>query len=183
MAIPNNGILLASNGGIEGLLSRWESPVAPTIPPDAAQDMLNSDFVLYMPELPGDLAQSAANRGMSLPLQEVWMNAVKTREGYVLSGTVNTRSELEAKVLALALRLGLVAWMRSQDVPDVAERLKPVTVAAVGLQVKLAGLRVTDAEIIPLFLSFVNGLSAPPQPEPPAAAFSPDTPANVGDSK
>src|SRR5271157_832629 len=30
MAIPNNGILLASNGGIEGLLSRWESPVAPT---------------------------------------------------------------------------------------------------------------------------------------------------------
>jgi hypothetical protein len=165
MGIPNDGILLASNGGIERLLSRWASPFALTIPPDAARDMLSSDFVLYMPELPGNLTESAAQKGMSLPIQEVWLNAVKGKDGYVLSGTVNTTTEREAKVVALALRLGLVAWMRSQSLPDAAERLKPVTVRPVGLQVKLAGLQVKDAEIIPLFLSFVKGLNAAPAPE------------------
>ncbi|MGO9309443.1 MAG: hypothetical protein ACLQDL_10525 [Spirochaetia bacterium] len=183
MAIPNNGIFLASNGGIDGLLARWASPVAPAIPPDAAQDMLNSDFVLYMPELPGNLTETAAQRGLSLPIREVWMNAVKGKDGFELSGTVNTSSALEAKVLALALRLGLVAWMRSQEVTDAAERLKTVTVSPVGLQVKLAGLHVTDAEIIPLFLSFVRGLNAPAAPGPAAAVSSPDAPDRVGDSE
>jgi hypothetical protein len=181
MGIPNDGILLASNGGIERLLSRWASPIPLSIPPDAAQDMLKSDFVLYMPELPGNMTESAAQKGMSLPIQEVWLNAVKGRDGYELSGTVNTSSEQKAKVLALALRLGLVAWMRSQSLPDAAERLKTVTITPVSLQVKLAGLHVTDAEIIPLFLSFVKGLNAPPEPEAPADASS-DVPAVSGDA-
>ncbi len=181
MGIPNDGILLASNGGIEGLLSRWGAPVALTIPPDAAQDMKSSDFVLYMPELPGNLTESAAQKGMSLPIQEVWMNAVKVKGGYDLSGTVNTSSEQKAKVVALAVRLGLVAWMRSQEVKEAAERLKTVTVSAAGLQVKLAGLRVTDEEIVPLFLSFVKGLGEPPAPsaeaaEPPASEAPADAP-------
>jgi hypothetical protein len=176
MGIPNDGILLASNGGIEGLLSRWGSPVTLTIPPDAALDMKRSDFVLYMPELPGNLTESAAQKGMSLPIQEVWMNAVKVRGGYDLSGTVNTSSEQKAKVVALAVCLGLVAWMRSQEVKEAAERLKPVTVIPSGLQVKLAGLRVTDDEIVPLFLSFVKGLGQPPAPpeEAPAAGAPPE---------
>jgi hypothetical protein len=163
MGIPNNGILLASNGGIETLLARWAAPASLSIPPDAALDMQKSDFVLYMPELPGNLTESAAQKGMSLPIQEVWLNAVKGHSGYELSGTVNTSSEQKAKVLALALRFGLVAWMRSQNVADVAERLKPVTVTAVGLQVKLAGLHVGNDEIIPLFLSFVKGLGSAPE--------------------
>ena len=135
--------------------------------------MLGSDFVLYMPELPGNLTENAARKGISLPIREVWMNAAKAKEGYELSGTVNTSSEREAKVLAFALRLGLVAWVRSQNMPDAAERLKPVTVSPVGLQVKLAGLHVKDDEIIPLFLSFVGGLNAPS--EPPVDAASPQS--------
>jgi hypothetical protein len=179
MVIPNNGILLASNGGIDGLLSRWGSPVSLTIPPDAALDMKSSDFVLYMPELPGNLTESAAQKGMSLPIQEVWMNAVKVKGGYTLSGTVNTSSEQKAKVVALALRLGLVAWMRSQEVKEAAERLKPVTVSPVGLQVKLAGLNVTDEEIIPLFLSFVKGLGQPAAPEETSSAAADAPPTNA----
>jgi len=169
MGIPNNGILLASNGGIEHLLSRWTAPVALSIPPDAAQDMLKSDFVLYMPELPGNITEGAAQKGLNIPIQEVWLNAVKQKDGYELSGTVNTTDEREAKLLGLALKLGLVAWMRSQNLPDMAERLAPVTIKPFGLQVRLAGLHVTNDEIIPLFLSFVKGLNAPPAPaEAPA---------------
>jgi hypothetical protein len=189
MGIPNDGILLASNGGIDGLLSRWSAPISLTIPPDAALDMKNADFVLYMPELPGNLTERAAQKGMSLPIQEVWMNAVKVTGGYDLSGTVNTSSEQKAKVVALAVRLGLVAWMRSQEVPELAERLKTVTVSATGMQVKMAGFRVTDDELIPLFLSFLKGLGEPPAPEagpapapaggaaPPAGAPAPADPA------
>jgi hypothetical protein len=163
MSIPNDGILLASNGGIEKLLSRWASPVALPMPPDAALDMQNADFVLYMPQLPGNLTENAAQQGMGLPIQEVWLIAAKGKSGYELSGTVNTSSERNAKVLSLALRIGLVAWMRSQEMVDVAERLKPVTVTAEGLQVKLAGLHVANDEIIPLLLSFVKGLGSTPE--------------------
>ena len=63
MGIPNNGILLASNGGIEHLLSRWAAPIALSIPADAAQDMLKADFVLYMPELPGNLTEERRAEG------------------------------------------------------------------------------------------------------------------------
>ncbi len=72
------------------------------------------------------------------------MNAVKGEGGYDLSGTANTGSEQEAKLLTLVLRLGLVAWMRSENVPDAAESLKSVTVSPSGVQVKLAGLHFTD---------------------------------------
>ncbi len=173
MGIPNNGILLASNGGIETLLARWGTPVTLTIPPDAVADMKKSDFVLYMPELPGNLTESAAQKGMSLPIQEVWMNAVKVKGGYDLSGTVNTSSEQKAKVVALAVKLGLVAWLRSQQGPEAAERLKTVTVSPTGLQVKMTGLQVTDEEIVPLFLSLLGSLSRPPAPPAEDAAAPP----------
>ncbi|MGA2975134.1 MAG: hypothetical protein ABSF77_07480 [Spirochaetia bacterium] len=171
MSIPNNGILLAANGGIDGLLTRWTSPLPLTVPPDVASDMQNADLVLYMPELPGGLAANAAQKGMRIPIQEVWMNAVKGKAGYDLFGTANTGSEQEAKLLTLALRLGIVAWMRSQNVTDVAGRLKSITVTAIGVQVKLAGLHLSDDEIIPLFLSLVKGLS--PAEEAPAEEISP----------
>ena len=183
MGIPNDAILLASNGGIEKLLQRWGAPVTLTIPPDAAADMQKSDFVLYMPELPGNLVESAAQKGMSLPIQEVWMTAVKVKGGYELSGTVNTNSEQKARVVALALRLGLVAWMRSQQVPEAVERLKTVTVGPVGLQVRMAGLRVTDQEIVPLFLSFLKDLGSPPAPTGDASASAPQGAAPAGDSE
>lgn len=181
MGIPNNGILLASNGGIEQLLSRWTAPIALSIPPDAAEDMLNSDFVLYMPELPGNVTEDAAQKGLNIPIHEVWLNAVKQKDGYELSGTVNTTDEREARLLGLALKLGLVAWMRSQNLPDTAERLAPVTIKPVGLQVKLAGLHVTNDEIIPLFLSFVKGLNPPPAPdEVPADVPGQEPPVDSG---
>ncbi len=175
MSIPNNSVMLAANGGIEQLLTHWESPVRLTIPPDAAADMQRADLVLYMPELPGNLTESAAQKGMRLPIQEVWLNATKTKGAYDLSGTMNTGSEKEAKLLTLALRLGIVAWMRSQNVANAAEKLKAVAVDAVGAQVKMAGLRVPDEEIVPLFLSFVKGLDAPPRPAPsPAVTAQPE---------
>jgi len=182
MGIPNDAILLASNGGIEELLQRWGAPVTLTIPPDAAADMQKSDFVLYMPELPGNLVESAAQKGMSRPIQEVWMTAVKIKGGYELSGTVNTSSEQKARVVALALRLGLVAWMRSQQVPEAVERLKTVTVGPVGLQVRLAGLRVTDQEIVPLFLSFIKDLGSPPAPAADASTPAPEGGSPAGGS-
>ena len=82
--------------------------------------------------------------------------------------------------------------MRSQSLPDVGDRLRPVTIQPVGLQVKLAGLHVTNDEIIPLFLSFVKGLNAPsvpavvPAPVPvpePAPPPSPSTDSTSGASE
>jgi hypothetical protein len=166
MSIPNNGILLASNGDIDSLLSHWSAPLPLVLPPEVAADMEKTDFVLYMPELPGGLQQSAAQNGVHIPLNEVWMKAVKDKGGYTLSGTANTSSSKEAELLTIILRLGLVGWMRSENVPDTTTRLKTISVTASGSQVKLAGLRFSDDEIIPFFVSLVKGMS-PSEETPP----------------
>jgi hypothetical protein len=168
MSLPSSGILLASNGGIGELLAAWKSPSPVTMPPDVAADMKAADLVVYMPVLPGGLNESAQKKGVHLPIQEVWLNALKAPGGYDISGTANTGSEREAKILTLALKLGIVAWMRTENVPNAAERLKTITVTPNGLQVKLAGLHLSDDEIVPLFLSLVKGFS-PAEPAAPQA--------------
>jgi hypothetical protein len=169
MSIPNNGILLASNGDIDSLLARWAAPPPLVLPPEVASDMERTDLVLYMPELPGGLQQNAAQNGVHVPLNEVWMNAVKVKGGYNVSGTANTSSGQEAELLTLILKLGLVGWMRSENLPDTAEKLKAVSVSASGSQVKLAGLHFSDDEMFPFLLSLLKGMAPPsdaPEPEP-----------------
>jgi hypothetical protein len=164
MSLPNNSLLLASNGSIDSLLGRWAAPIPLTVPPDVARDMQAADLVLYMPELPGGLAESAAQKGMRIPIQEVWMNAVKGKDGYDVSGTANTGSTQESRLLTLVLRLGIVAWMKSENVHNTAEILKSITLSSSGVQVKLAGLHFTNEQIIPMFLSLVKNLSPSAEP-------------------
>jgi hypothetical protein len=169
LGIPNAAILLASNVDVASLLARWSAPPVLAVPPDVASDMQATDLVLYMPELPGGLAENAAQSGVHILVQEIWLDAVKASGGYNVFGTANTSSEKEAKLLVLVLRLGIVAWMRTNGVSDIAEKLKAVTVTASGTQVKLQGLTFSEAEIIPMFLSLVKGLS-PAAPAPAAEA-------------
>jgi hypothetical protein len=159
VSIPNNAILLAANGDMEKLLERWTAPRAPGVPPEVAGDMEKKDFVLYMPELPGGLAESAALKGVHIPIQDVWMSAAHVLGGYSLSGAANTPSEREAKLLTLVIRLGVVAWMRTQNAPNAAERLSSITVSPSGSQVRLAGLHISEDELIPLFLSLVKSIT------------------------
>jgi hypothetical protein len=171
VSIPNNAILLAANGEMQMLLARWTAPRAAGMPPEVAGDMEKKDFVLYMPELPGGLAESAAMKGVHIPIQDVWMSAAHVQGGYALSGTANTTSEREAKLLTLVVRLGIVAWMRGQNVPNASERLSSITVTPSGSQVRLAGLHISEDELIPLFLSLVKSITpaaVPPVVEEPA---------------
>ena len=164
MSIPNDGILLAANGGVEPMLARWSSPPPLAVPPEVAADMEKMDFVLYMPELPGGIAENAANSGVHIPIQEVWLSAAKAPGAYVLSGTANTGSEKEAKLMTLIVRLGVVTWLRTQNVPHASERLAAITVSAVGTQVKLNGMRVGEDELIPLFIALLKSISPPAEP-------------------
>jgi hypothetical protein len=154
LAIPGRTVILAANGEVETLLGRYASPVSPRIPPEVSLDMEKTDLVLYLPELPGGIAQSPSAH---IPIQEVWLDAAKGEGGYGVTGTANTGSEREAKLVALVLRLALVAWMRSENLPNAAERLKPVTILADGTQVKMSGLAFTEEEIVPLLLSLLKG--------------------------
>ncbi|MCX7040020.1 MAG: hypothetical protein NT005_12915 [Spirochaetes bacterium] len=158
IAITGRTILLAANGEVETLLPRYESPVALRIPPEVSLDMENADLVLYLPELPGGITQGSSAR---VPIQEVWLDAAKSEGGYGVMGTANTGSERDAKLVALVLRLALVAWLRSENLPNTAERLKTVTISADGTQVKMSGLAFTEEEIVTLFLSLLKGPAQP----------------------
>jgi hypothetical protein len=138
---------------MEGLLSRSAAPGLLRVPEEVALDMQRADLVLYLPELPGGLAPGSASA--SVPIREVWLDAEKREGRYEVTGTANTGSEREAKLVALVTRLALVAWMRGQEVPNAVERLKPVTIEPDGPQVKMAGLAFSEEEIGPLFLSLV----------------------------
>jgi hypothetical protein len=170
MSIPGNSLLLAANGDMDLLLARWSSPLPLAVPADVAADMEKTDLVLYMPELPGNLAESAAQKGLRLPIQEIWVDALKVSGGYDISGTANTGSAQEAKILSLALKLGLVAWMRTEKISDTASKLKTIVVSPVGIQVKLSGLHLSEDEVIALFLSVIT----PPLPSESAAPVAPE---------
>jgi hypothetical protein len=159
VAVPGRTVLLAANGGMERLLSRSSAPGMLRVPEEVALDMQRTDLVLYLPDLPGGVGQGSST--VRVPIQEVWLDAAKGEGSYEITGTANTGSERDAKLVALVLRVALVAWMRGQDLPNVVERLKPVTIEARGPQVKMSGLSFSEEEIGPLFLSLVA-------PKPPA---------------
>lgn len=169
LSVPNNGTLMAANGTMPALLRKYKTPVPLPIPPEVIVDMEKSDVVLFMPQLPGGvgpdaLAQPAAEQSpetMRLPIREVWIDAVKTPGGYVVGATMNTPTEQKARVLAMLLRIGIVAWMKGQNVPDSTERLHAISVIPEGVQVRVSGIAVSESEVIPLFLSLLKGSPAP----------------------
>jgi hypothetical protein len=158
VGVPNGYAVLVSTGSLETLLARFAAPTAPAIPTEAAEDMDRADLVLYLPGLPGGLGGATA--GVSVPIREVWLNARRTGDAYEVSGTCNTASERDARSLVLLIRLGLVAWMRSQNLADVSGRLKTVTVEPEGAQVRLAGLSFAKGELIPVLLSLAGGTAS-----------------------
>jgi hypothetical protein len=158
VGVPGGYAVLASTGSVETLLARLEAPIAPAMPPDAAEGMDRADLSLYLPELPGGLG--GVPGGATLPILEVWLEARRTADRYEIAGTCNTASERDARSLVLLLRLGLVTWMRTQGLADVSGRLKSVTVAAEGLQVKVAGLSFGQDEIVPVLLALAGGSKA-----------------------
>jgi hypothetical protein len=155
VSLPADSVLLASNGGIEALFPRLRGSPALTLPPEVVKDMEKADLVVYIPELPGTVAGSDSG-SIRMPIHEVWLDARRGGSSYVVGGTVNLTSEKEARLLTLVLKIGLVAWMRSQNLADAGERLKAVSIAPSGTQVILSGLSFTDDEIVPAFLSLIG---------------------------
>ncbi len=168
VSLPGGGILLAANGDMPTLLSRYRSPVPLPIPPEVQTDMTRTDVVLYMPQLPGGIGEPSADDSTAagpgdrphFPIREVWVNGTKTKDGYTLGATMNTDTEQQARVLALVLRIGIVAWMKSNNVSDAAGRLKDISVDPQGTSVRVNGIAVSDKELIPLFLTLLNGPQA-----------------------
>ncbi len=167
LSVPNNGTLMAANGTMTSLLRKYKTPVPLPIPPEVITDMEKSDVVLFMPQLPGSVGQSVLQESeqdpdaMRLPIREVWIDAVKTPGGYVVGATMNTPTEQKARVLAVLLRIGIVAWMKGENVPDSTERLRAISVTPEGTQVRVSGIAVAEEDVIPLFLSLLKG---PPSP-------------------
>jgi hypothetical protein len=158
VGVPGGYAVLASTGSMETLLARFAAPIAPAMPLEAAEGMDQADLSLYLPELPGSLPGTPG--AATLPIREVWLEARRADDRYEVAGTCNTASERDARSLVLLLKLGLVAWMRSQGLADVSGRLSTVTVAAEGTQVRLAGLSFAKDELVPVLLSLAGGSKA-----------------------
>jgi len=172
LSIPNGSVLLAANGQMTTLLSRYKAPVPLPLPPDVVSDMEKSDIVIYMPQLPGGIGEPGVDQPASdgpadrprLAIKDVWVDAVKTTGGYRMGGTMNTDTDQQARVLSLLVRVGIIAWMKSNNVPNTAERLKSITVSPQGNSVRVDGIAVKDDELMPIILTLLNGPAAGAQP-------------------
>lgn len=162
ISAPAKSVVLVSNGDIEEMLPRLRGSGTLDVPPDVVTDMETADLLIYMPELPGGIAEKTSG-GISIPIREVWLDARRTPTGYQVGGTINLGTEKEAKLLVMVMKLALVGWMRSQSIADAAERLQAVTLTPDGARVVVSGLTFTDDEVIPVFLSLMK--SAVPLPE------------------
>jgi hypothetical protein len=167
LAVPDGSTLLVSNGHINRILPRLSGSEELPLPPDVAEEMTDSDLVVFLPQLPGEILQRAQGN-INVPIQQVWLDARKSQEGYEVGGTANVTTEREAKLVAVVMRLVLVAWLRSQQIPDVAERIGHISLAPEGNQVILTGLRFRDDEIVPVLISLIAG-AAPAAPIPAMA--------------
>jgi hypothetical protein len=170
VSAPADSVLLLSNGAIEQILPNLKSSGALPLPPDVAADMERSDLVLYFPQLPGSITERGPG-GYRIPIREVWVDARREKGSYALGGTANLETEKEARLFSLVVKLGLVAWLRSQ-VADPVERLKTVSVRPEGAQLVVSGLSFTEDEILPVFLSLISPAPAPEAPPVPAEAGS-----------
>ncbi|MCX7031557.1 MAG: hypothetical protein NTU62_15750 [Spirochaetes bacterium] len=153
VSVPKGYAVLVSSGSIETLLARFDVPIASAMPAEVADDMDRADLVLYLPELPGGFPATAS---VSVPIREVWLDARRAGDRYEVAGTCNTATERDARSLVLLVRFGLVTWMRAQGLSDISGRLKSVTVAAEGAQVKLSGLSFGQDEIVPVLLALAG---------------------------
>lgn len=185
LSVPNRSILLAANGDMPTLLSRYKIPVPLPIPPEVASDMAKTDIVLYMPQLPGGVGEANVDQPAvaesderpHLPIREVWVDAMKTKDGYLLGATMNTGTEKQARVLSLMVRIGIVAWMKANNVPQAGERLRAISVVPEGTSVMVKGIAVRDGEIMPLILTLLNGAPADAGNASPAPAAGQGAPA------
>ena len=80
--------------------------------------------------------------------------------GWSGTGTANTASERDAKLVALALRFAFVAWMRGQSIQGLADKLRAVTILPEASQVRLEGLSLSDEELGQVLLGLVAGQRA-----------------------
>jgi hypothetical protein len=176
LSIPNGKILLATNGQMPTLLARYKMPVPLPIPPKVVSDMEQTDVVLYLPHLPGGVGAASADQPTAqdsgvrphFSVRDVWVDAVKTSDGYTLGSTWNTETDQQARALAFVLKLGIVAWMKSSNLSNAGERLKAITVSPEGASVRVEGVRVRDDEVMPLVLTLLSG--APAAETKPSAA-------------
>ena len=172
LSIPNGAVLLAANGQMPALLSRYKTPPQLSLPPDVISDMEKADIVIYMPQLPGGIGEPGVDQPAAddsadhprLAIKDVWVDAVKTAGGYRMGGTMNTDTDQQARVHSLLVRVGIIAWMKSNNVPNTAERLKSITVTPQGNSVRADGIAVKDDELMPLILTLLNGPAAGTQP-------------------
>jgi hypothetical protein len=158
LGLPAGTVLLISNGGIERLLPRLQESNALPVPPEVNEDMNRSDLVVFLPKLPGEILDRTEG-SMNIPIREVWLDARRNGAKFEVGGTASCTTEKEAKLLSVVMRLVIVAWLRTQNVSDVGERLKSVSVSPEGSQVLLSGLSFTEDEVIPLFLSLITGMA------------------------
>jgi hypothetical protein len=165
VSVPADSVLVASTGDIETLLPRLAGSSAMGVPPEVLQDMESTDIVLYLPELPPSVMEKTAG-AIRIPIKRVWLRAQKNADGFEVGGTATTETEKDAKLLAMVMRLALVAWLRSQNIEGSADRLSGVTVKAQGAGLVLSGLVLKDSEIAPLILSLVSGPAKEPEKQP-----------------
>jgi hypothetical protein len=156
VCIPSDSVFLASNGGMEGMVPRLKGSPAMSFPLEVGLDMESSDFVLFMPELPQGLLDKSPDAGRP-PIKEVWVSARRDANGFAVGGTANLDTQKDALSFASVFRLILVSWLRSRAIPNVAGRLKTVTVAAQDGVVTLSGLFFTEDETVAALLSLLAG--------------------------
>jgi hypothetical protein len=181
LSVLDKSVLLAANGQMTTLLSRYKTALPLPLPREVASDMEKSDVVLYMPQLPGGIGEGSMDQPAAeqsgdrprLAIREVWLDAVKSNDGYVLGGTMNTDTEQQARVLSFVVRVGIVAWMRSSNFPNVAERLRSISVSPEGTSVRVKGIGMRDDELVPFILTLLSG---GPSSEGPAAPQAPQPP-------
>jgi hypothetical protein len=148
IALPDNGLFLAANGGMPRLLARYAARPGYPLPYEVGGRMSAAELLLFFPALP-----AALNDLELLPLEAAWLEAVRAGEEVRFSAVLVLKdpeavaeSADQRRVEAL-FRLALAVWLRRENRTDLAGALKDLKIRAGDGRLRLEGIRFSMDEI------------------------------------
>ncbi len=153
LALPERRLILVATAGMERLLALLRQPGPDPLPQAARRDMETSELIVFFPVLPDSGGAAGLSR---LPIRRSWVTARPAGDGVAVGAFFGLEEVKNARILESLLRLAVVALLREQQLPDVAERLKGMEVTMEPSGIRLSGLRLSARETLGLIQALIG---------------------------
>ncbi len=162
--IPSSDVLMISQGFMSEMERNYSEPRYLVIPEKLKSDMNSADFIVYVPGVSeGKSIDSSINPALkksNIPINALWFSMKRKDADFLVGADFIMPTEKQARLFSFVFRLVLTAWLRSEKVEGIAEKLKGVKISSNGNNVDISGLVLPTQNVLAVALKFMGGSEA-----------------------